>query len=273
MNFIPAMRPALGDNRPAWWFVFRDDRLLVRFEDGTLVRPYLTDLSKLKSALIRKQYLGSLNGTDCYTAELTAEAPVPEDAVFKGLRQLFGAVDEELLWIAGRANQFVHWAQTHQFCGRCGRPTRDKTDERAKICVKCGLINYPRVSPAIIVAVVRKDKILLARSTRFRSSFYSVLAGFVEPGETLEECVGREVFEEVGIRVKNVRYFGNQPWPFPNSLMVAFTAEYAGGEISADESEIVTAGWFSAEELPRVPGKFTIARQLIDWFVRTQNRQ
>ena len=271
MNFIPAMRPAPGDNKPAWWFVFQDDRVLVRFEGETFVSPYFTDLSKLKSALIRKQYLGSLNGTDCYAAELTPETPIPEDTVFKNPRQLFGAVDEEVLWITGRANQLVDWTQSHQFCGRCGKPTRDKTDERAKICHECKLINYPRVSPAIIVAVVRKNRILLARSTRFRSSFYSVLAGFVEPGETLEECVRREVFEEVGIRVKNVRYFGNQPWPFPNSLMVAFTAEYAGGEISADESEIVTAEWFSAGNLPRVPGKFTIARQLIDWFVENHN--
>ena len=186
---------------------------------------------------------------------------------------MFGTVDEELLWIAGRANQLVHWAQTHRFCGRCGKPTKEKNDERAVICEACGLINYPRVSPAIIVAVVKGDKILLARSSRFKSAFFSVLAGFVEPGETLEDCARREVFEEVGIRIKHIRYFGSQPWPLPNSLMVAFTADYDSGDIAIDESEIVSAGWFSATDLPTVPGKISIAGRLIDWFVQSQNEQ
>jgi NAD+ diphosphatase len=128
------------------------------------------------------------------------------------------------------------------------------------------LINYPRLSPAIIVAVCRDDRLLLAQNKRFRSGYYSVLAGFVEPGETLEECVKREVFEEVNIRVKNIRYFGSQPWPFPNSLMVGFTAEYAGGEIDENKSEIVEADWFTADNLPRIPPQITIARWLIDWF-------
>ena len=128
---------------------------------------------------------------------------------------------------------------------------------------------YPRISPAVIVAVVRDKRILLARSTRFTSSFHSVLAGFVETGETLEDAVRREIFEEVGIQVRNIRYFGSQPWPFPDSLMVAFTAEYAGGEITLDDNEIVTADWYSAAELPRVPGKISIARRLIDWFTET----
>ncbi len=231
------------------------------------MRPYLSDVSEIDAGLIGKQYLGALDGIGCYAAEMETEAAIPEGAQFKGLRQLFGVVDEGLLWIAGRANQLVHWAQTHRFCGRCGRPTRNKGDERARICEACGLINYPRVSPAIIVAVVRDDKILLARSSRFKSAFSSVLAGFVEPGETLEDCVRREVLEEVGIRIKHIRYFGSQPWPLPNSLMVAFTAEYDSGEIVIDNSEIVSAGWFSAVELPMVPGKISIARRLIDWFV------
>jgi NAD+ diphosphatase len=122
------------------------------------------------------------------------------------------------------------------------------------------------VSPAIIVAVVKDRQLLLAHSTRFTAKFYSVLAGFVEPGETLEDCVQREVFEEVGVRVRNIRYFGSQPWPFPDSLMVAFTAEYAGGEIRVDPVEIADAGWFSAGALPAIPPRISIARQLIDWF-------
>jgi NAD+ diphosphatase len=161
----------------------------------------------------------------------------------------------------------VHWHRNHRFCGRCGSPTQDHPEDRAKICPSCGLINHPRVSPAIIVAVVKDRQLLLAHSTRFQAKFYSVLAGFVEPGETLEDCVHREVFEEVGVRVRNIRYFGSQPWPFPDSLMVAFTAEYAGGEIRVDSVEIADAGWFSAGGLPAIPPRISIARKLIDWFV------
>ncbi|MCK4988071.1 MAG: NAD(+) diphosphatase, partial [Desulfobacterales bacterium] len=169
-----------------------------------------------------------------------------------------------------RANQLVDWGRTHQYCGVCGRPTEDKTDERAKICPQCGLVNYPRLSPAIIVAVLKNNQILLARNKRFKLPFYSVLAGFVEPGETLEQCVQREIREEVGLTVKNIRYFGSQPWPFPNSLMIAFIADYADGEITVDGSEIIDAAWFSKDKLPQIPPSISIARQLIDWFTNNQ---
>lgn len=269
MTFIPALHPPAGDGRPQWWFLFRDNRILVRDQSDNVVCPYLTDISSYETALVRKQYLGNLNGTDCYTAELSHDTRLPANSVLRRIRWLFGEVEDEILGIAGRANQMIHWAQTHQFCGRCSRPTVDGIDERAKICTHCGLINYPRVSPAVIVAVIKRHRILLARSTRIRSSYNSVLAGFVEPGETLEDCVEREVKEEVGIQVKNIRYFGSQPWPFPNALMVGFTAEYAGGDIRVNPSEIVDADWYDANHLPRVPGKWSISRQLIDWFAET----
>jgi NAD+ diphosphatase len=176
-------------------------------------------------------------------------------------------MEDHLFSLAGRAIQIVNWNQTHQFCGRCGTRTDDKLDERAKICPKCGLISFPLLSPAIIVAVVQGSRILLAHANHFPDGFYSVLAGFVEPGETLEECVQREVQEEVGLQLKNIRYFGSQPWPFPHSLMIAFTAEYAGGQITTDGMEIRDAGWFTAHDLPLIPGKISIARRLIDWFV------
>jgi NAD+ diphosphatase len=198
---------------------------------------------------------------------LPEELVLSDGYAWKGLRELFGQVDEDLVWVAGRAGQLVHWHRNHRFCGRCGSPTQDHAEERAKICPGCGLINHPRVSPAIIVAVVKDRQLLLAHSTRFPAKFYSVLAGFVEPGESLEECVQREVFEEVGVRVGNIRYFGSQPWPFPDSLMVAFTADYAGGEIRVDSVEIADAGWFSADGLPAIPPRISIARKLIDWFV------
>jgi NAD+ diphosphatase len=141
----------------------------------------------------------------------------------------------------------------------------------AKECPCCELLIFPRISPAVIVLVERENRVLLARVKRFTSELYSVLAGFVEPGETLEEAVQREIEEEVGIRVKNIRYFGSQPWPFPDSLMIGFTAEYDSGEIEIDETEIVDAGWFDPEKLPTIPGKISIARELIDWFVEARS--
>jgi NAD+ diphosphatase len=176
-------------------------------------------------------------------------------------------IDDEFLLVAGCATQLTRWDRIHRFCGQCGKPAEDQTDERAKTCPRCNLTFYPRLSPAVIVAVVREDRLLLARSTRFPYNFYSVLAGFVEPGETLEECVVREVREEAGILVKNVRYFGSQPWPFPDSLMLGFIAEYAEGEIKINESEIADADWFTADALPNIPPKVSIARSLIDWYV------
>jgi NAD+ diphosphatase len=269
MTFTPALRPPVGVDRAQRWFLFRDDRILVHRQADNSVCPYLNDVSLFETAFVRKQYLGYLRRIDCYAAELSRDTSLPTNSELHRVRRLLGEVDDELLGIAGRANQMIHWAQTHKFCGRCGQPTRDMENERAKICPPCGLINYPRVSPAVIVAVLNGHRLLLARSTRIGSSYHSVLAGFVEPGETLEDCVRREVKEEVGIRVKNIRYFGSQPWPFPNALMVAFTAEYAGGDIRVNPSEIVDAEWFDAAALPRIPGKWSISRQLIDWFAKT----
>ena len=267
MNFIPAIVSSTEQIEPAWWFLFREDKILVKQDDQVTSIPHLTDLTELKIKPIRKQYLGTLDGSPCYSSEIADDAIAPEGMFFRGLRELFGLIDTDLFGIAGRAFQTVNWDRTHQYCGRCGTPTETKSDERAKACPKCELIHYPRISPAIIVAVMKENRILLARNARFPFKFYSVLAGFVEVGETFEECVKREVKEEVGIKVKNITYFGSQPWPFPNSLMVGFTADYDSGKIKIDETEIQEAGWFTAHDLPLLPTKISIARRLIDWFV------
>ena len=266
MKFIPEFKQPFKEPQDAIWFLYQDEKLVVRVNGDSVMIPASADLKQVDLIPDHHQYLGKLDGCPCIAAELPSDIRVPDGWDARGLRELFGALEEEYIWIAGRANQLVDWNQSHRYCGRCGVPTEDKQDERAKICPGCGLINYPRLSPAIIVAVRRGDRLLLARNQRFRNGFYSVLAGFVEPGETLEDCVKREVFEEVNIRVKNIRYFGSQPWPFPNSLMVGFTADYAGGEIGVNKSEIVEAAWFPADNLPRIPPKITIARWLIDWF-------
>jgi NAD+ diphosphatase len=275
MNYLyePAVAPPVIDDQPAWWFVFRGNRLLVKVEDGSASLPLLTDFSDLGLSVIRRQYLGRIDGRHSYSVELDGEAQAPEGWTFQGLRRLFGLLPESLFWVAGAAVQIVDWDRCHQHCGRCGAGTRDKPKERAKECLECGLLSYPRISPAIIVLVERDDTLLLARSRRHPQGLFSVLAGFVEPGETLEGAVAREIKEEVGIDVRDIRYFGSQPWPFPNSLMIAFTCHYAAGEIVLEEEELAEAAWYSVGDLPPIPPKISIARRLIDWFVDQQDPQ
>ncbi len=261
------------ENAFSRWFVFRGGELLVRKSGAEINIPCSADIAVLKQELRRTQYVGTFNGGHCSVAEADMGLRVPGGMYFQDLRSLLGLLDEGLFSLAGRAFQILHWDRTHLFCGRCGNKTEEKRDERAKECPQCGLVIYPEVSPAIIVAVIKSREILLARSQRFKGTFHSVLAGFVEPGETFEECVKREVKEEVGIDTGNIRYFGSQPWPFPHSLMVGFTADYAGGEIRVDESEIIEAGWFGADALPPIPRTGTIARQLIDWFVARSSKR
>lgn len=227
------------------------------------------DLAQLGVDFDSGHYLGRLHDVDCYTVLLDEALEPPDGASYEGLRGLYGRLPEDYFTIAGRAVQILLWDQTHRFCGRCGEPTVHAPSERAKLCPKCGLLSFPRLSPAVIMLVQRgEDEFLLARNPNFPEAFYSVLAGFVEPGESLEEAVAREVREEVGLEVTDIRYFSSQPWPFPHSLMIGFTCTYAGGDIVPQPDEIVHAAWFSRNgELPRLPGKLSIARKLIDWFL------
>jgi len=209
-------------------------------------------------------YLGRLDGADAFAISTGAATDVPAPLSIAALRDLFGLLGEETFAVAARAAQIVDWAAAHRFCGRCATPTEPVPDERCLACPACRLTAYPRISPAIIVLVRRGDEALLARNARFPLPFYSTLAGFAEVGETLEETLSREVREEAGIEVTDIRYFGSQSWPFPHSLMVGFFASWAGGEIRADEREIVDARWFRADALPPIPPRISIARRLID---------
>lgn len=252
---------------PAYWFVFRERNMLCSMK-GAESRPLLVrDIRDIGIEPIRELYLGMEDYVRCYTAEMGGATEPPEGMAFRGLRSIHGSMDESLFKIAFRALHTIEWDRTDQFCSRCGSRNRFKSDERAKECPQCGHVSFPRISPAIIVLVEHNGKALLARSPRFKEGLFSVLAGFVEPGEALEDAVRREVKEETGIDVKNIRYFGSQPWPFPDSLMIGFTAEYAEGEIRIDTNEILDARWFSAEEMPEIPGKISISRALIDWFL------
>lgn len=189
---------------------------------------------------------------------------LPEGLKASGLRSWFGVLDEATIAIAMRAVQLVEWDRTHRFCGACATPTHALAGERAKRCPACGLTAYPRISPAMMVQVTRGRELLLGRGVNFPPGRYSALAGFVEAGESIEEAVIREVREEVGIEVHALRYFGSQSWPFPNSLMVAFRAEYAGGTMRANPDELADAQWFTPETLPQLPPRLSIARALIE---------
>jgi len=268
MLFLPSTAPSSTVPGNAWWFLFHGDRLLVEARGAEVAIPRWASTEEAGLSPVRTQFLGTLDGAPCWSGELAAEAG-PEGTSFRALRPLLGVLQEEMFSLAGRAFQVMDWDRTHQFCGKCGGRTDPLDGERGKTCAGCGLHFFPRVTPAIIVSVVRDGKLLLAQSSRFPAAFYSVLAGFVEPGETFEECVRREIREEVGIEVEDLRYFGSQPWPFPHSLMVGFTASFAGGDLVLEEKEIVRAGWFGPEEVLqlRIPHHGTIARRLIDRFL------
>ena len=256
---------ALPESLPAsaLAFAFRGERILV---GGDEKAPALLTRAELSSTGLQGpvHYLGDYEGTPCVAITLADDAADIDGFRFAGLRSLFFVVPEPLVAIAARAFQVSEWDRTHRFCGRCATPTRAKAGERAKECPACGYVAYPRVSPAMMTLVTRGRELLLARAHRFPAGMYSALAGFVEPGETIEDCIAREVREEVGVEVGNLRYFASQSWAFPHSLMIAFTAEYAGGEIRCCEQEIAEARWFSADALPARPPSLSIARRLID---------
>jgi NAD+ diphosphatase len=208
-------------------------------------------------------FLGMLGDEACWGVDVPF-GDDPADGAAVDLYSFFGHAGETEWMVAGRAVQLVEWARTHRFCGRCGTATEQQPGERAMKCPSCGLLAFPRLAPAMITLVTRGDEALLARGVQFRNPVYSCLAGFVEPGESLEGAVVREVREEVGIEVGDVRYWGSQPWPFPHSLMVGFTATWKSGEIDIDPTEIVDAQWFRRDDMPPVPPAISIARKLID---------
>ncbi|MEL6262300.1 MAG: NAD(+) diphosphatase [Cyanobacteria bacterium J06626_6] len=274
-RFLPATAPdgestTLESEAPTWWFVCQGSHVLTTApadKAALLSIPQRHCLEALGITPVRTQFLGYLSGQPCVGAELAEGSAIPDGLSLQNLRTLYTQLPDDLFAIAARAVQIVEWDRTHQYCGHCATPTTQLASERAKRCPSCKLRQYPRLSPAVIMLIYRGDDLLLARAPRFRPGMYSVLAGFVEPGESLEEAVAREVKEEVGVDIKNIRYFGSQPWPFPKSLMLGFTAEYAGGALVPEPGEIEAAAWFAKHDLPPVPGKLSIARKLIDWFV------
>jgi len=262
MNFIPAI-DLVGEPTPqGWHLAFVDGKLLLLAEAEA---PQLQPLSGLAAAALRmdaqaRHYLGRLEGLDCWALRLP-EVPAGWQPV--PLRQAMMAFPETLAGLAGRAAQVLEWDRTHRYCGACGTPTEHQAGERARRCPACGHTAYPRISPAMMCLVWRPGQVLLARAPHFVNNMYSALAGFVEAGESIEHCIHREVAEEVGVRVKNLHYYGSQSWPFPNSLMIAFSAEWDGGDIVPQPGEIADAQWFDLDALPNIPPRFSVSGHLI----------
>jgi NAD+ diphosphatase len=251
------------------YYLVHPKGIVVRREGSAVVLPGEGDVRALGLDLAK----GEAMGGDQVLA-VPEDVALAEPLTMIGVREAFGLFGEAGFMAAGVATQIVEWATTHRYCGRCATPTERLPDERCMRCPACGLLSYPRISPAVIVLIRRGAEALLARGARFPLPFFSTLAGFVEIGETLEETVAREIREEVGVEVKDVRYFGSQPWPFPHSLMVGFNAAWAGGNIVPDDREILEARWFRADALPPIPPPLSIARRLIDGWVEavTQRR-
>jgi len=251
----------------------RDGALHIVFQAGRLVSDprshqpcVLTDRDLLEQGweVTREQYVGFWHGEPCFAVEIGDLHPIDDGRFHVGsLYHLVGRVDDGLFALTGRAAQLLDWERDHQFCGRCGRANEAADHGRALGCAACSTVLYPRIAPCVIVLVTRGEELLLARNARFPRPMYSTLAGFIEPGEAVEDTLRREVREEVGIEVKAMEYFASQSWPFPNQLMLGFFAEYAGGEVEADGEEIAEAGWYSPRDLPPVPPAASIAGRLI----------
>lgn len=249
--------------------VVRENSVL--FPDGAASKTIIiSNLPFSHAILIRTQFLGYLEGKPCHALEVPADSSESAGYHFSGIRDIYGIIPDKELALAAYAVRIIDFDRSTGFCSRCGAETRQISSRLVKRCTACNYSTRPRYSPAIIVLVKKGDEILLASSPKYPADLYSVLAGFLEPYENFEDCVHREVKEEVGIDVTNIRYFGSEQWPFPDSLMVGFIADFAGGEISIDTNEITSAGWFGRNNLPTLPSPMSISRALIDAWIRQE---
>lgn len=267
--FEPSVKPLHKNSNEDFWFLFKDNKLMVIKEKNQISIPRWDNVDRLNMSIYNIQSMGSYCGYNCNCGEIVDNINKKYIELID-LRTLSKLVDENVYLLASKANLLLNWLKLNQHCGVCGSKMykKDSQFERAMVCSNCGNTTWPRTSPAIIVAVTKGDKLLLAHNRYFPEGRYSVIAGFVEYGETFEDCVKREVYEEVGIKVKNIKYFGSQPWPYPNSMMIGFTAEYLDGDIEVDGEEILHADWFSKEEVPGMYNKsISIGSELIEWFL------
>lgn len=262
IDFKPGKDSESNRDLEGKYYIFNGDKLVLT-DKGLLLDK---DLEEVKTSLENLQYLGERQGINYYSGEIIGR----HNYIERDFRDYIESIDEWEFYIASKARLLLNYYRDNKNCGRCGEKTyiKEEGNDRAIVCPSCNHMVWPKTAPAIIVAITKGDQLLLAHNNNFKKGFYSVLAGFVEMGETFEDCVRREVMEEVGIKVRNIKYFGSQPWAFPNSMMVAFTAEYSDGEIEIDEDEIAHADWFSKEEVRSMyKESVSIGSKLIKWFL------
>jgi len=270
--FTPGVVDPLDNTRPSIWFAFQTGKLvMVDVGNGAEV-PEALSLSDLNIPYDTTYYLGECQGKSVHAVQVLEQAILPPGYFLKDLRGLIVEKSESFFLLAGRARQIVQWDIDHLYCSRCGTKTATHPQDRAKECPQCGYTQYPRLSPCVIGLITRGSEILLARSPTFPEGMFSTLAGFVEPGETLEQAFACEVNEEVGLSIQHITYISSQPWPFPHSLMIGFQAEYAYGDIKVDGIEIQEADWFPIDQLPLIPPTGSISRYLIDRYVENGQR-
>ena len=252
-----------------YWFLFAQGQLLLQTE-STLGRCRLplgveSPLQPVHDALL----IPDMGGHDAVIAEVECPEVLPTGYQWIGLRKSYYHLEQKDYLLAGKAAELLNWHQANHYCGYCGAPLQQDTPI-SKRCPSCNKEVWPRLSPAIIVLIRRGDEVLLVQSKSFKSDYYGLVAGFVETGETLEQAVHREVMEETGLTINHLKYFGSQPWPYPSGLMVGFTADYVDGEIHLQKEELSRGKWFTKYNLPTIPEKLSIARQIIDAWLEEQ---
>ena len=258
------MRLKENESLEGFWIIITRDRIVQFTDTPGLIMAEWSQLDFAHAYQDQIEVLESHNEVPVYLLDMGAEQFSASHVESVSLRAMLMQIDISLFGVVSKAWQRTVFLRTHRYCGQCGSSMSRVDWELATLCHQCQHRCYPRVSPCIIVAIRKDNKILLAQGKPQQArQMHSVLAGFVEGGETLEQAVHREVMEEVGIRVKNLRYFSSQPWPFPHSLMVGFLADYDSGEIEVDGKEILEADWYAKDELPNIPPTFSIAGRLI----------
>lgn len=246
-----------------YWFIFFNDQLLLQKKGETYTIPYSINPPVPVKNVLEVNLL-----EDMPACTASVDTPLEETAEYlpMGLRASYDYLDPILHKIAGKAYELIYWDQHSRFCPSCGTKTVMQTTI-SKQCPNCKYEIYPVVSPAILVLIRKGDAILLVHARNFRGSFYGLVAGFLETGETLEECVRREVMEETGLEINNITYFGNQLWPYPSNLMVGFIADYVSGTIRLQDEELSEGAFFTKDNLPELPRKLSLARKMIDWWL------
>lgn len=250
-----------------YWFIFQNNNLLLLKQNNNL--PGDAECASLVPHFLRHFQLGQFNNNDYSCAETSKKCVISEQFYTLPLKQALPLFSEDMYSLTVKAFSVINWDRNHRFCSSCGSQTAHRANTFERLCSSCELSFFPRISPSIIVLIKKEDHLLMARSPHYASGVYGLIAGFVEAGERIEETVHREVQEEIGIKIKNLSYFGSQSWPFPDSLMLAFTADYDSGEIVIDQKEIEAAGWYKYNKLPGLPStSVSIAMKLINHFIQ-----